>query len=430
MGEDRITMTKREVERYQAIQRSLRGEMTQAETGEWLGLSERQIRRLVKRVRSKGMQGLVHGNRGRRSPRKMSGDEEERIASIIGERYPDFTPLHVSEKLWERHRIRLSREKVRLIMMAKGLWTRRRRRKADHVWRERKQHVGEMVQMDGSHHAWLEGRGPKLVLMGFVDDATSRFFGRFYDHEGVYPAMDGVRRYIERYGLPQSLYLDKHSTYKTTRQPATDELLRAEQAQTQFERAVGEAGIKVIHAHSPQAKGRIERSFGTLQNRLVKEMRLAGVRNIEEANRFLEGYLETYNRRTMKEARQPQDLHRPWPKSQALDDIFCVQGPRTVNNGCIIQWRGRTFVLTRPTLSLRGQKVVVRECFDGRLSIRFKGKELEYKEVEVKRPEPVVRVAAAKIPRRSQKYTPPPTHPWKRVPFRQIPNRTFSLCRE
>jgi transposase len=423
-------MTKREVERYQAIQRCLRGEMTQAETGEWLGLSERQIRRLVKRIRTKGILGLTHGNRGRRSPRKMSGAEEERIAAIISERYPDFTPLHVAEKLWERHKVRLSREKVRLIMLAKGLWRRHRRRTTIHVWRERKQHLGEMVQMDGSHHAWLEGRGPKLVLMGLVDDATSRFFGRFYDHEGVSPALDSVRRYIERYGLPQSLYLDKHSTYKTTRQPATEELLRAEQAQTQFERAVGEAGIKVIHAHSPQAKGRIERSFGTLQNRLVKEMRLAGVGTIEEANRFLEGYLKTYNRRTMKEARQPQDFHRPWPKSISLDDVFCVQALRTVNNGCLIQWRSRTLVLTQPTLSLRGQKVMVREWAEGRLSIRFKGKELEHKEVEVKRPQPVVRVAAAKIPKRTSKYIPPPTHPWKRVPFRYIPNRTFSFCRE
>jgi len=421
MGKDRITVTKRELERYQAIQRSLRGEITQAKAGEWLGLGERQIRRLVKKIRREGIKGLVHGNRGRASARKLGREEEARIGTIIAERYPDFTPLHAAEKLWERHKIRLSREKVRLIMIARGLWTRRRRRKADHPWRERKQHLGEMVQMDGSHHAWLEGRGPKLVLMGFVDDATSRYFGRFYDHEGVYPAMDGLCRYIERYGLPQSLYLDKHSTYKTTRQPDTEELLRDKQAQTQFERAVGEAGIRVIHAHSPQAKGRIERSFGTLQNRLVKEMRLAGVRTMEEANRFLEGYLDVYNRRYMKEAQQPQDFHRPCPKSLNLDDIFCVQGLRTVNNGCLIKWQSRTFVLTRPALALRRQKVVVREWFDARLSIRHKGKDLEYKEVEVKPLRPPVRTVASKISRRSPKYTPPPTHPWKRTPFTQLP---------
>jgi transposase len=205
MREDSITMTRRELERYQVIERSLKKEITQAKAGELLELSERHIRRLVKRVRLKGMRGLAHGNRGRPSPRKISPEFKERIGSIIGERYPDFTPLHAAEKLWERHKLRVSREKVRLIMMAKGLWKRRRRRKEDHVWRERKPHPGEMVQLDGSHHAWLEARGPKLVLMGFVDDATGRFFGRFYDHEGIYPAMDSLRAGISSaMGFPKA----------------------------------------------------------------------------------------------------------------------------------------------------------------------------------------------------------------------------------
>lgn len=193
MCEDSITMTRREVERYQVIGRNLRKEITQAKAAELLGLSERHVRRLVKRVRLKGIRGLGHGNRGRPSPRKISPEFEERIASIIGERYPDFTPLYAAEKLWERHKVRVSREKVRRIMMAKGLWRRPRRMKEDYVCRERKPHPGEMVQIDGSHHEWLEGRRPKLVLMGYVDDATGRFFGRFYDHEGIYPAMASLR---------------------------------------------------------------------------------------------------------------------------------------------------------------------------------------------------------------------------------------------
>jgi hypothetical protein len=179
MREDIIRMTRREMDRYQVIERSLRREITQAKAGELLELSERHIRRLVKRVRLKGIRGLVHGNRGRPSPRKMSVEFEERIASIIGGRYPDFAPLHAAEKLRERHKLRVSREKVRLIMMAKGLWRRRRRRKEDHVWRERKPHVGEMVQLDGSHHSWLEKRGPRLVLMGYVDDCQQPRFRTF-----------------------------------------------------------------------------------------------------------------------------------------------------------------------------------------------------------------------------------------------------------
>jgi hypothetical protein len=365
------------------------------------------------------MRGLLHAGRGRPSPRKMNLELVERIASILAERYPDFTPLHVTEKLWSQHRIRVSRESVRRIMLAKGLWKRRRQRKEDHVWRERKPHPGELVQLDGSHHAWLEKRGPKLVLMGYVDDATGRFFGRFYDHEGVFPAMDSLRRYLDLYGLPQALYLDKHSTYKTTRQPDTDELLRDDQAQTQFERAAEELGIRLIHAHSPQAKGRIERIFGTLQNRLVKEMRLAGVETLAQANQFLEGYLPVYNRRFMKAPLRPQDLHRPVPKSMNLDDIFCLQGLRTINNGYIIRWTNRTFVLTQPSLTLRRQKVVLREWFDGRISLRFKGKDLDYKEVDAIQPKPVVRVFAVVRRRKPPKYIPPPTHPWKRGPVVQ-----------
>jgi transposase len=416
MREDIIEMTKRELERYQMLGACLKKDITQAKAGELLGLSERHIRRLVKRIRSKGMRGLKHGNRGRPSPRKMRPEVEERIASIIAERYPDFTPLHAAEKLWERHRLRVSREKARLIMMAKGLWKRRWKRKEDHVWRERKPHPGEMVQMDGSHHAWLEKRGPRLVLMGYVDDATGRFFGRFYDHEGVWPAMDSLQHYIGLYGLPQAIYLDKHSTYKTSRKPDTDELLRDEQALTQFERALAELGIKVIHAHSPQAKGRIERAFGTLQGRLVKEMRLAGVSSLEEANRYLAAYLPVYNRRFMKAPLRPQDLHRVVPKSLNLDDIFCLQGLRTVNNGYLIKWTGRTFLLTRPSWTLRRQKVVIREWFDGRISMRFKGKELEIKEVDTVRSKPVSRVLSVNFRRKPPKYIPPVTHPWKRGP--------------
>jgi transposase len=196
MREDVVRMTKRELERWQVIQRVLRGELTQVLAGEALGLSERQVRRMVKKVRRRGARALAHASRGRESPRKMPEAMEERIAEIIHSRYPDFSPLHAAEKLSERHRIEVSREKVRQVMMAKGLWKRRRYRKAVHVWRERKHHLGELVQMDGSHHDWLEGRGPWMVLMGYVDDATGRFYGRFYDHEGVYPAM----------GQPQALY--------------------------------------------------------------------------------------------------------------------------------------------------------------------------------------------------------------------------------
>jgi transposase len=416
MEEETITLRKREAERLRVLHQVLERLITQVDAGEILGITDRQVRTLLRRVEAQGAKGLVHRGRGRVSPRKMPEEMEDRIARIIRGRYPDFSPLHASEKLAERHRIEVSREKVRQVMIARGLWKRRRARKEDHVWRERKHHVGEMVQMDGSHHAWLEGRGPRLVLMGYVDDATGRFYGRFYDHEGVYPAMLSLRGYLELYGLPLAIYLDKHSTYKTTRQADMDELLKDKQAETQFERAVGELGIRVIHAHSPQAKGRVERVFKTLQDRLVKEMRLAEVQSLQEANRFLKDYLATFNRRFMKEALEPGDLHRPLPKSIVLDDVFCIKGLRTVNEGYLVRWRGRMFVLQKPSLTLRRQKLVVLDRFDGRLSLRFKDRDLEYQEVRQTRPvepKPVMVMPRPKPP----KYNPPPTHPWRHMTF-------------
>jgi len=416
MAEETITLRKRDAERLRVLHQVMDGMITQIYAGQLLNITDRQVRTLVGRVREEGAKGLIHRSRGRESPRKMAEAMEDRIAGIIRRKYPDFSPLFASEKLLERHRIEVSREKVRQVMMARGLWKRRRFRKEAHFWRERKHRLGEMVQMDGSHHDWLEGRGPRMVLMGYVDDATGRFYGRFYDHEGVYPAMDSLRRYIELYGLPLAIYLDKHSTYKTTRQADMDELLKEKQAETQFERALGELGIKVIHAHSPQAKGRVERAFRTLQDRLVKEMRLARVKDLEEANRFLEGYCQVHNRRYCAEALEPEDLHRPLPKSADLDDVLCIQGFRTVNEGYLVKWRGRMYVLEKPSLTLRQQKLVVLERFDGRLSLRFKGRDLEYRQVlEPKRPAP--KPVVVKIRQKPPKYDPPPGHPWRHQIF-------------
>ncbi len=416
MDEETITLTKRDAERLRILHQVLDEKITQMEAGGILGISDRHVRKLLRRVEAEGAKGLIHRSRGRVSPKKMSVRLEERIVALIRTRYADFSPLHASEKLEERHRIRVSREKLRQVMMSHGLWKRKRRKREDHVWRERKHHLGEMVQMDGSHHAWLEERGPKLVLMGYVDDATGRFYGRFYDHEGVYPAMDSLRRYIERYGLPLAIYLDKHSTYKTTRQADMDELLKDKQAETQFERAVGELGIRVIHAHSPQAKGRVERIFGTLQNRLVKEMRLAGIKTLEEANLFLEGYLETFNLRFMKEALEQGDLHRPLPKGIVLEDVLCIKGLRTINDGYLIRWRGQTYVLGKHSLTVRRQKVMVLDRFDGRLSFRFKDRELEYRPAPEPKPA-VPKPVFVKIRPKPPKYIPPPEHPWRHLTF-------------
>jgi len=331
MAKDIIAMSMKEINRLKIIHKVISKDLTQVKAAEILGVTDRHVRRVVRGVKEEGDRGVVHRSRGRASPRRFSKDFEGRIAEIIEERFRDFGPTLASEKLCERHGIRVGREKLRQIMIAGGLWHVRRRRRRAHRWRERKSYFGEMVQMDGSHHDWLEDRGPKLVFMGYVDDATNHLFGRFYDYEGVYPAMDSLKRYIRLYGRPVSLYMDKHSTYKTTREPSLEELLRGESAQTQFERACKELQIEVIHAHSPQAKGRIERMFGILQDRLIKEMRLERASTKEEANELLKRFLPLFNKQFARRPLKEGNLHRRVPRGFRLGDVFCIKesgGPR------------------------------------------------------------------------------------------------------
>jgi hypothetical protein len=414
MREDIIGMSIRELNRLKIIQGVIGREVTQAKASEVLGLTERHVRRIAKRVKAEGERGIVHKSRGRCSHRRMSEEKEGRIADVVGRRYKGFGPTLASEKLLECEGIEVSKEKLRQIMMQRGLWQRKRKRSEAHPWRERKDHCGEMIQMDGSHHDWLEGRGPKLVLMGYVDDAMSRFYGRFYDYEGVYPAMDSLERYIRLYGLPQSLYSDKHSTYKTTREPSLDELLRGESAVTQFVRACRELEVRVIHAHSPQAKGRIERVFGTLQDRLVKEMRLARISTKDQANLFLEEFLPRYNERFSKVAKKERDLHRPLPQGIDLKEIFCIKATRTITNDYIVKWRGRKLRIERPSIAMRRQKVQVMEHFDGEIQIKFNRRYLSYREVFDPKPAKITHAKKSVPPKKKGKYIPPPDHPWKR----------------
>lgn len=410
MGKELITLTKQELERLAIVRRLMKHELKQKVAAELLDLSTRQVRNLVRKVESGGAKGLAHGNRGKSSPKRLAQPLVDRIVGLVKARYRDFKPKFAAEKLWTRDRIKVSDEKMRQIMIEAGLWRVHRHKTEVHPWREPKAHYGEMVQMDGSHHAWLEKRGPKLVLMGMVDDARNRFYGRFYDYEGVYPAMNVLEGYIRRFGLPQSLYVDKHSTYKTVRHPSEDELLRGEEAATQFERAAQELGIKLIHAHSPQAKGRIERAFATLQDRLVKELRLASISTLKDANRFLETYLPGLNAQFENEPSQPEDLHRPLPKTLKLEEIFCLKSTRTILDGYCIRWKGKRFAIKEPSRRMLGRPAMVMLHFDGRMIIRYEGRDLSYREI----PERQKRTQAVPVIRpKPPKYTPPPTHPWR-----------------
>jgi len=417
-GKDMIVMSVGEIRRLKAIQSAMDGHITQGTAAGMLGLSERQVRRLVRVVREEGDRGMIHGLRGRPSNRRFSEEMRQRVLELYQERYPDFGPTLAVEKLLEREEIRISDETLRKWLMEGGMWKKRRKRSRFRRWRARRECFGELLQMDGSHHDWLEGRGPKLVLMGYIDDATNTVYGRFYDYEGTLPALDSFKRYVEKYGIPMSVYLDRHTTYKSPRKLTEWERAEGvEESLSQFERALKELGVEVIHALSPQAKGRIERLFGVLQDRLVKEMRLRGIRTKEEANAFLEEYLLRYNERFGVCPTHEADVHVKLPPSVDLDAYLCIKTERTVRNDHTIALDGRWYQLEERG----GKKVVVEERIDGSMRILSRGVPLKYKEItdRPKKQETPKNVA------RTFRQPPKPAkdHPWRKSWKNWMPTR-------
>jgi transposase InsO family protein len=409
--EDIIMASQEELKRLHVIRKVQEKMIKQVEAGELLGLSSRQVRRIVKRVKAEGARGVIHRSRGRSSNRAFADWVKGRVLELYREKYEGFGPTLAAEKLLERDGMELSEETLRGWLMESGDWKKSRKRRGHRQWRERKGHCGEMVQMDGSHHDWLEGRGSECVLMGYIDDATGRGFGRFYGYEGTVPAMDSFRRYIERYGVPLKVYLDKHTTYKSNGKPTLEEELAGIEPLSEFERALKELGVEVIHAHSPQAKGRIERFFGTLQDRLVKEMRLRGVKTIEEANLFLEEYWPLYNRQFAVGEREKGDLHRELPKRLNLDHILCRKVPRALRNDFTLAYNRKLYQIDD---SVRVSKVLVHERVDGSLAIVSKDRFLKFREI-VTRPEREKREPSRLSPKKT--YIPPKDHSWRKFKF-------------
>ena len=342
-GEDIIRMSLREVKRLKVIQEVIEKQVTQRVAASMIGLSERQVRRLVRVVGEEGERGVIHRLRGRSSNRKIPAEVKAKALMLYRGRYTGFGPTLASEKLGELDGIKLSDETLRKWLMAVGLWQRRRKRSKHRQWRQRKECFGEMVQMDGSHHNWLEHRGPELVLMAYIDDATNNVFARFYDYEGTIPAMDSFKCYARKYGLPISIYLDRHTTYKSNKKLTEWEEFEKIEPLSQFERALEELGVEVIHAYSPQAKGRVERLFGVLQDRLIKEMRLRGIKTKESANEFLREYLPKFNQRFKVCPANGTDVHVKLPRHFNLDKYLCIKTERTVRNDNTIAHNGRLY---------------------------------------------------------------------------------------
>ena len=407
-GEDIIMASQEELRRLHVIQKVLERGMKQVVAAEILSLSSRHIRRVVKRVQQEGNRGIVHRSRGRPSNRKIADQLKDKVIKLYRTSYKGFGPTLASEKLLERDGVSISDETLRGWLIEAGDWKKARKRRRHRQWRERKGHRGEMVQIDGSHHAWFEDRGDPCVLMGYIDDATGDAFGRFYDYEGTMPAMDSFKRYTRKRGLPLKVYLDGHSTYKSTAKPTIEDELNGVEPLSEFERALKELGVEVSHAHSPQAKGRIERLFRTFQDRVIKEMRLREVKTIEEGNKFLEEYLPLYNKRFSVRPREKDDVHRALPRGLDLNAFLCIKTERTLRNDFTVAHHHKLYQIEDAT---RASKVIVQDRMDGSMRITYQGRALRFKEI-TERPirenkQPVVR-------RRRKTYIPPADHPWRR----------------
>ena len=407
---DMITMSREEAKRLHIIHQALNKKISQTEAASLMDLSDRQMRRLIKRIRKEGDEGICHRSRGKTSNHRIPKKIKDKTLKLFREQYKDFNLVHATEKLFEVHGITLSDETLRLWLNEAAIPYKKRKVKKHRQRRERRAHFGELVQIDGSHHDWFEGRGPICVFMGYIDDATNTVYGRFYDYEGTMPAMDSMKRYIKRYGIPQSVYLDKHSTYKSWAEPTIEEQLNDQKPMSQFEKGLTTLAIEVIHANSPQAKGRVERLFKTLQDRMVREMRLVGIKNVTEANEFLTTYLPKYNRKFSKAAASEVDLHRPAPHSRDLDRILCIKEDRTVKNDFTIAYNNALYQIEQAT---RAKIVTVEERLNGTLHITYNGQDLRFRKIIKKSTKDTAETQL--LLKEKKPWIPPVDHPWKKL---------------
>ena len=414
-----VTLSAKERRRLELLSRVKGGEMNLVQLAELARLSYRQVKRIWKRYRVQGDVALAHGGRGRPSNRRKDEAFREQVLARIRERYADFGPTLASEEL-AKERLFVDHETLRRWMLVEGLWQKRRRRQRHRQWRERRAHQGALVQMDGSHHDWFEGRRGWGVLMVMIDDATNRTYARFYEAEDTRAALDCFSRYTRRYGLPQELYVDQDSIYRCTREARVDEELRDAGPQTQFARAMQTLGVGLIVAYSPQAKGRVERRNGLFQDRLVKALRLAGVDTLEAANQFLEqAFLPMLNRRFTVPAREAADLHRPVPVGVALKDVLCWEEPRVVQQDWTVRWRNRFFQIDaqHQRLNLAGRTIRMRERLDGSLALVYAGQHLHFRPLAARPARPLT-----PTPTPPRRPTPPAAdHPWRRPMVTQRP---------
>jgi transposase len=438
MNERNVTLTVREQKRLKVIAEVDAGRMIGKEAAEMLGLSLRQTRRLLAAYRKEGAAGLSHGNRGRPSPRRIREEVCHEIVRLVRAQYKDYNDCHFTEKLAEKHGIEVSRSTVRRLRRSVGEGSPRKRRAPRHrSRRERYPQPGMLLQLDGSPHDWLEGRGPQLVLIAAIDDATNEIpFALFREVEDAAGYFELIQTISQSHGLPLAVYADRHTIFQSPAKATPEQEIAGQRRRSQFGRLMDELAIELIEARSPQAKGRVERLFGTFQDRLVKELREAGATNRAEADQVLWGYLPRFNARFSVAQAEPGSAYRPWPAELDPQRHFCFKHRRTVNGDNTISFSGHALPIPpdRQRGSYRRARVDVHQWLDGSLAIDYQGRTLatfqpasdepvrvgKFTPAPFAKPDPPARPALPPTPEptrpRQVRHQPALNHPWRRYP--------------
>ena len=404
MGEMR--MSSKERKRLGIMVRIDAGEIRLKDASNILGISYRQIKRIRARYRRDGDAGLVHRNRGRPSNHKYPDEIKDMVKKLYVESYNDFGPVLFSEKLSENHKIKVDHETIRRWLISEGLWQKKRKPPRHRSRRQRREHFGELIQMDGSFHHWFGEEENCLMVM--VDDATGRTMAFMSDEETTVAAMRLLWSWIERYGVPVALYTDRRNVYITDREPTPEEELSGKQPLTSFGSACKKLGISIIPAYSPQAKGRVERKNGVFQDRLVKELRLLGIKTIEETNQMLDSYTDKLNKKFAIEPSSLVDYHT-LSEGIRLEDVFSFEDTRTINNDWTIRYESRLYQLkAQSNLPPARNRVTVRKRLDGSMQILYRDRPLDYKEISSR---PVV--VHKEVIKPKTNWKPSPDHPWR-----------------
>jgi hypothetical protein len=415
----RTALSQKELRRGEVLGRVKRSELRLSKAAEVMRIGYRQAKRVWKKYQRGGTGALKHGNAGRRSNRARPAQERAKILKLVREKYSGdeqtrFGPTLAAEHLASEDQVHVHAETLRRWMLAEGLWSKARKRKAHRKRRERKAHFGELVQLDGSFHEWYQKRGPRACLMNMVDDATSTVEALLGEEETIWAAVQVLRQWIQKYGVPLALYTDWKNVY--AREPTEKELLHGKVPVTQFGRMCQKLDIRILTANSPEAKGRVERSHGTHQDRLIKKMGRQNISTHAQANRYLQQqYLADHNERFARQPAEPEDCHRKPPGARELEQVFCLETERSISNDWVVRYENRYFQLERSSdYPPRQAKVTVCEWEDGRIEIRYKGKARPHHEIAAPQPKPASAMRLAGKPTRRSRWKPSANHPWKR----------------